>query len=252
MLAAKPHYNSDLAKWQEVPVPADSDQGNRVVWLHAANHCLYEWKVFNKSGEPSARLKTESGESNSIRPGFVPSAGNFRGASAFATIADGWLVGFNHGEFGAALYWFSLDGERSYQISDHQVVDFVALSDGIHAIEGLAHMGLSSGSVIRIGRPSASAHWQATTIVALPFTPYAVSVVPEDTMLITLSEGLVSLGSDRKIQNLLTKTPWRGLYPNSSALSPAQGRDQPSPSSHRVSGSCGSTRIARCSTRPLT
>jgi hypothetical protein len=146
VLAPMPDYISDLAKWQEAPVPDDSDQGNRVVWLHAANHCRYEWNVFNKSGEPSARLKSESSESRSARPAFVPSAGRFRGASAFAAVDGGWLVGFNQGEFGAALYWFSVDGEHSYQISEHQVVAFVTLSDGIYAIEGLAHLGLYSNS----------------------------------------------------------------------------------------------------------
>ena len=41
-----------------------------------------------------------------------------------ARVDDGWLVGFNKGEFGAALYWFSADGKQNYKISDHQVWEF--------------------------------------------------------------------------------------------------------------------------------
>ena len=32
-------------------------------------------------------------------------------------VADGWLVGFNAGEFGGGLWWFSFDGKRSKRIS---------------------------------------------------------------------------------------------------------------------------------------
>ena len=76
-------------------------------------------------------------------PEFTPAVGQFRGASAFARVGDGWFVGFNQGEFGAALYWFSLDGQRNYKISDHQVLQFVRVWDGICAIEGLAHMTIN-------------------------------------------------------------------------------------------------------------
>jgi hypothetical protein len=219
MHAADPNFCSQIATWREVPVPSDSDPGNRAVWFYAANYSRHEWEVFNDAGEPSARLKKAGHESRSIRPVFVPAAGEFKGASAFSAVDDGWLVGFNQGEFGAALFWFSLDGERSYQISDHQIVDFVALSDGVYAVEGLAHLGISRGSVIRVSRPNPAAHWQASTIVALPFAPYAVSVAPGDSLLMTLSESLVLFGRDHKMHDLCANAPWSGLYPNSSVLS---------------------------------
>ena len=75
----------------------------------------------------------------------TPRPVNFVALSAFARVDDGWLIGFNHGEFGAALYWFSLDGNRNYKISDHQVVDFISTPDGFLAVEGLAHLGNLAG-----------------------------------------------------------------------------------------------------------
>ena len=137
----------------------------------------------------------------------------------FSRVGDGWLVGFNHGEWGGALYWFSSDGKRNYKVSDHQIVQFFGLADGLYAIEGLAHMTMSEGSIIRISRGSDRLHWRADTFTKLPFAPYAVSVRQDNTMLVTLSDALVSIDGRGKVKTLLTNPPWIGLYPNSSVVS---------------------------------
>jgi hypothetical protein len=154
-----------------------------------------------------------------IRPKFVPQAEQFVDAARFAAVDDGWLVGFNEGEFGAALYWFSGDGRRSYKISEHQVVDFVRLSDGVYAIEGLAHLTLSRGSMIRITKPRADDRWAAAEVTKFPGKPYTVSVRRDETMLITLDGSLIAIGRDRKVETLLADFPAGGLYPSSSVLS---------------------------------
>jgi hypothetical protein len=77
---------------------------------------------------------------------------------------------------------------------------------------------MSEGSIIRIARPQPGAHWQAATVTKLPFAPYAVSVRRDGTMLVTLSDSLVSVGKDRKITTVLSDPPWGGLYPNSSVF----------------------------------
>src|SRR5207244_13251840 len=95
---------------------------------------------------------------------FVPKDDHFVGAGAVQQVNDGWLVGFNQGEFGAALYWFSNDGQQKYKISDAQVVDFMRTPRGIIAIQGLAHLSISEGSLIDIARTSDSKRWHSTTI----------------------------------------------------------------------------------------
>ena len=221
---AEPMYSREVTNWQESALPPESRQGERMAWFYAANYSNLEWHVFTQDGKPSASHGDDATGTRPARPKFTPKAGKFRGGSAFAAVDDGWLVGFNQGEFGAALYWFSGDGKRSYKVSDHQVVDFFSLPDGIHAIEGLAHLSMSEGSVIRIARPKPGAHWEAISVAKLPFAPYAVSLRRDGTMLITLSDSLVSFGSDRKIHTLLADVPWGGLYPNSSILLPDEQR----------------------------
>ncbi|HEX4129014.1 MAG TPA: hypothetical protein VHZ24_03150 [Pirellulales bacterium] len=216
--AAEPEYDRDLARWQEVPIPPDTDQGARTVWLYAAGYSKHEWRVFADHDHVGAQLVTEQPTKHDDHPKFDPKAEEFESASAFAAADDGWLVGFNHGEFGAALYWFDGDGERNYKVSDHQVVDFFRLSDGWYAIEGLAHGTTSEGSAIRIARPKGGERWQATEVTKLPYAPYAVSLRKDGTMLVTLSDAIVSVGEDRKVQTLLPDAPWSGLYPGSSVL----------------------------------
>lgn len=218
--AAEPEYPREVARWQEVSVPFQVDRGARMAWFYAANYSDNEWRVFAERGRICAQLTTTEPSEQRARPKFIPTAGQFRRASAFARVDDGWLVGFNQGEFGAALYWFSLDGKHNYKVSDHQVVDFFSLPGGLHAIEGLAHLTMSNGSIIRIARSEPSGHWRASTLTKLPLAPYAISVRRDGTMLITLSDSLVSVGASHEINTLLPEAPWGGLYPTSSVLSP--------------------------------
>ena len=222
-------YPRDITKWREFKVPPKSPLAPRMIWFYASNYSDLSWRVFTKNGKALASNDPEAPVKPSERPKFTPkvaarksdSAYNlFQGGSAFAAVDDGWLVGFNQGEFGAALYWFSRDGKRNYKISNHQIVDFVTLSNGVYAVEGLAHLSISRGSVIRISRPKAGAHWAATTVTKLPFAPYAVSLRRDGTLLITLSNSLVSVGPNHKVRTLLSDAPWGGLYPNSSVISP--------------------------------
>lgn len=216
-IAAQPTYPREIARWLEVLVPPKSDRATRKVWDLAANYSMDEWRVFSRGGRTCARLWNEKIEDGKERPKFTPAVGDFQGASSFAAVDDGWLVGFNRGEFGTALYWFSRDGTRNYKVSNHQVVDFFLLSDGVYAIEGLAYV--HTGSIIHIEKPPSGSGWRATTVAQLPFAPYAISITRDGTMLITLSQSLVSVGSDRKVRTLLADAPWDGLYPNSSVLS---------------------------------
>jgi hypothetical protein len=111
-----------------------------MAWFYPANYSRYEGRIFTKGGLQFAQSAEEPPQGDTERPQFASEAGQFRRASAFAAVDDGWLVGFNQGEFGAALYWFSRDGKHSYKISDHQVVDFFSLQDDVYAFEGLARL----------------------------------------------------------------------------------------------------------------
>lgn len=174
-------------------------------------------ECFKKNGKVFATLKKQF-LTQVIKPDFTPEAGQFKKATIFKRVDDGWLVGFNHGEFGAALYWFNHNGKSHYKISNHWIVDFFMLSDGIYAIEGLSHGNLSRGSVIRIAQSKKTKKWEVILVVQLPSTPCAVSIRKDGSVLLTLSNGLVSIGTDGKLRTLLENTGWEQFYPSSSIL----------------------------------
>lgn len=132
--ANKLSYDRNIAQWHEVAIPPWSDKGSRMVWDYAANYSELSWSVFKKDGQVLAQLNEEIVGNQSAHPNFTPVTKEFSGASTFFPVNDGWLIGFNHGEFGAALYWFSHDGKQHYKISNHQIVNFFIAKEGIQAI----------------------------------------------------------------------------------------------------------------------
>jgi hypothetical protein len=207
----------DLADSREVPVPPREDAASFMVWSYASNHSQLEWQVYPVKG----RICTKPHDPDNVtsaRPDFEPAADEFRGgATRFARVDDGWLVGFNQGEFGAALFWFSSDGQRHYRISEHQVVDFFPYAGGWAAIEGLGHLGLARGSIIRITRHG-TGRWQARTTLTLPDAPYAVAQVPYGPTLIVLGGSLIAVEALSRWTTLIDKAPWEPLYPHSAVL----------------------------------
>jgi hypothetical protein len=169
--------------------------------------------------EVHAQLASEPHPIRRDRPDFSPKTEQFSTGpeTAFMRVDDGWLTGFNVGEFGAALYWFSRDGQQQYKISDHQVVDFLSRADGIYAIEGLGHMGESRGSLIRIFRAEPGGRWQVSTVVELPGDPCTVSSRRDGTMFITSPDSIVAVAPDRKVTTLLHDPRW--YRPTSAVLS---------------------------------
>jgi hypothetical protein len=215
----------DVGQSSEIGVPPSTERVPHALWSYAANYSSLEWRVSVADGHICADLVPDTERLRTgARPAFEPEADGFRGASQFARVNDGWLVGFNHGEFGAALYWFSKDGRRHYRMSagrsDPQVVAFFPLGNDLGAIEGLAHLGLSKGSIIRIARTAAQDRWQVQTVVRLPAAPYAVAVPRSGPVLVVLWDCLVAFDGLRQVEPLLATAPWSGLYPNSAVLSP--------------------------------
>jgi hypothetical protein len=215
--AAPRSYNPDLSKWQEVTLPPASQAADRDNFFNAANNASVEWQIRKIGNTISAHQSENLVRKSSARLNFVPKAEHFTEAWAVQRVDDGWLVGFNQGEFGGALYCFSNDGRQKYKISDDQIVDFMSTSQGIIAIQGLAHIWLSEGSLIRIARNPDTHRWQAITIRKLTQAPEAFLHLSDGTLIIVLSDSLISLTPENKQTSLLESSGWGVLYPSSIA-----------------------------------
>lgn len=219
-MAAESEYNSDVTTWQDVTPPATWSRGTRAVWDSAANFSSLSWLVGRHGGKVVAELSSPQSElaSASPRPDFTPRADGLVGGRDVVKVDDGWLVGFNSGEFGAALYWFDPQGQTKYKISDHQVVAFIQSPSGIMAIEGLGHLGLARGSLIRLVRKNGHAHWQAVTVQKFDSEPYGYALSRAGTLYVVLNDSIVSISHDGKTRRLIRSTAWQMLYPTSSVL----------------------------------
>lgn len=212
-------HDPRVSTWLEHVRPSEAEAVRHSVWHHAANSSEVEWRVFLEEEEVRAvrfnRRDPPAGEHPPFA-GTIPA----RGRTRYARVDDGWLAASNRGEFGAQLDWYSPDGKQTYEVSDAQVVAFFSMHSALYAVEGLSHLGSSRGSVVRIDRGGADKRWSARTVAPLPSAPLAVAQRRDGTVLVTLSDALVTFARDRTVTKVLETTAWFDLYPTSSVLTP--------------------------------
>jgi hypothetical protein len=203
--AKSPDYDPDVTKWVEIKRPKDPH------YADVADAFDWQWIVARRGNKVYAHVVgwREVLKWLIARAPFVPRVNNpeFVDYKAFH-VRDGWLIGFNEGEFGAALYWFSNDGLRNYKISDDQVVDFMNTPHGILAIQGLAHMGFNFGSVIQIAEESKTGRWTSIELKSLPEEPQSFLRLNDGRMFIVLYSSLVLLNPDNHLETLTESALW--------------------------------------------
>jgi len=204
-------FPEDLSKWIVTDPPTlGSDR-----W-YAANHSDTEW-VVSISNDRVAVAPRDFQPTRSPLP-FNPREGRAQdalgGEQFVAKVEDGWVVGFNAGEFGAGLWWFAPDGERRYKISENQVSGFIHSTAGLLALEGLAHLTLSRGQIIRVTRGK-DRRWKASRFVDLQHAPETAFQEADGSILVATTDRLVRVHLDQKMDVLLSDTFWGGLYPRS-------------------------------------
>lgn len=138
---------------------------------------------------------------------------DFRGQISMVSVADGYLLGFDRGEFDGGLYWFSKNGKLRYRISDDQVVQFLTKGKKLYAIEGLAHGGMSEGSIIEI--KLLSQRWQSNKYLTLPSAPRGLDADSQNNFVVVCSDNLLRISSKKKIDTLVDRRTWKKFSPTS-------------------------------------
>jgi hypothetical protein len=96
--------------------------------------------------------------------------------------AGGWLVGYNHGEFGGDILWRPQHGGE-ITIAKDNLVAFVPVAGGLLGLAGLAHLGINEGRLLAFHRGPDDT-WKITTLMALGAEPRAYSLLARDTLLV--------------------------------------------------------------------
>ena len=221
---------TDLSKWVAMQPPKVGDER----WLAANNDIHHQWVVFLLDGRPSVRLRAvkrekgsadpEKQESYPPMPFKVPRGSAREGLAGewfSVKVPDGWIIGFNAGEFGAGLWWFSPDGNSREKISTDQVIGFFVTDAGLLALEGIAHGNTSVGRIIRLAK-GRDGHWRSEQFVDLKGAPETAVKGADGTLIVATHDRLLRVHLEtRKIDVILGNAFWGGLYPNSMILAPS-------------------------------
>ncbi|QHL87507.1 hypothetical protein GU926_08675 [Nibribacter ruber] len=193
--------------WKSYPVPTKEQ-------AKGYNLDSSDWQVFIKDNLVLATsdryFKPES------LPFGLPKgcSSDFGGRQTIVSFPDGYLVGFDKGEWGGALGWFDKKGKECLKISDDQVVKIVRVDDQVFAIEGLAHLSTSRGSLLRIYKKGGK--WQVEKYLGLPYAPEGLGVDSNKNLIVITSNNLIKVRKDKSIEVLIKDGFWSyGLYPNS-------------------------------------
>src|SRR5262245_58039948 len=203
-------YPDDLTQWVEIPVPKEGTDERRR-FFRAANNSSYSWVVSVSGKRVVARLAEQS-RAEGTMPDFpldvedVPES--YRRPFCAARVEDGWLVSYNKGEFGGAVWWFSADGKKRYEVESGNVWQFVATKDGIFAVDGLAHLTMNYGSIVRITKKDG--RWVGNTFAKLPAEGCAAVALADGTLVVGTASRFAEWGRSFDIRTAIVRVTKEG------------------------------------------
>jgi hypothetical protein len=217
---ADTEFERDLNNWLVVNPPSRDDWREYRHFFSQANHCDHSWVVKEDGGKVSVSLRDLSKSKPSTnRPPFeaiIHTHGSGGPAQTFSKVDDGWIATYNRGEFGAAVYWFNEDGTVDRKLSDHHIKRFFYDEDRIFAIEGIAHLSRSRGSIVEIVKKDGE--WECETFIDLLNAPAAIAKTSSSDYVIATSDTLLRANLNRQVHVLIQKGDWGSLYPTSVAV----------------------------------
>ena len=197
--------------WEKYTIPRDLDT------IISYNKLGGDWVVYRANNKVFVSLKSQYKAQDTLPFNIVPTESErwlFRGRRSFLKVDDGYLVAFYKGEFGGSVYWFSADGLNRLPLSYKGVRQFFQRDNKIYAIEGLAHLSISEGSIIELYKTGGN--WKDSLYITMPNAPYVAAIDDSDNIIVITSHGLYSIDRNRKIETLVHDGFWEGfLYPNS-------------------------------------
>ncbi|MFI5077189.1 MAG: hypothetical protein ACHQRO_07590 [Vicinamibacteria bacterium] len=133
-------------------------------------------------------------------------------------ISDGYLVAFDHGEFGGSLWWYDATGESRQRLWDAHVVGFVEIElPGRRVLagvaEGLDHLGHDEGRLAVVER-GASGAIEVRKLQDLTSAPRVVGPSNAAGAVVATGDGVIRIDRRGVVQNLAS-VDMRELYPQS-------------------------------------
>lgn len=202
-----PPGQHEVGRWKRIePATLTGDQRSSL------NNSPCSWDVSVRDGVAIAEAYGDAPPS--VPPGFrLPT--RWGPARVVERGRAGFLVGFNHGEWGGALNWYSDSGSSRGELLNDNVVDLLAVPNGFIVLTGLSHLGsdegratelVDTGTVFRIGRSA-----------DLGSAPRAAILERDGAAIVATTVGMSRISPSFQVTRLLSSS-WGRFYPVSLAL----------------------------------
>ncbi len=198
------------------PTPAQNsssyiDQGPPEGWVQApsskVNPALWEcagrggsWVVSEPQSSMTIKELDLDSEEQVVVPPQLKLTKEMVGKKSLLRTASGWLIGFDAGEFGGGLWWFSEDGSESTKLLSNNVHSIYETPDGIFVLAGLAHLSLDSGEIQQFIETTekVTLRWVAN----LGGSPEASTLAPDGQIVIASMRSVVRVDHGGKVHTL--------------------------------------------------
>lgn len=134
-------------------------------------------------------------------------------------VDDGWLIGFDAGEYGGALWWLSQDGSKRERLVNENVQGIAMLGSRIVVLTGLAHLSMDTGHAFDLTHGH-EGRWRAGLRTDLGASPLAFTVQPDMSIMFMTFSGVRRLEPNGKVEQL-SDGDFGFLYPGSVAVLPS-------------------------------
>ena len=141
-------------------------------------------------------------------------------------VRDGWLIAYDFGEFGGGIVHVAREGRRATIIDRDNTFLVERMPGGIFGVQGLAHMGLNFGRLVRVFGPAPSGSggkggggWHVVPVADLVRSPRAV-VRDGERFVFLRDRSVTALATDGKRRELYRSRGDTGL---SSLVRPGNG-----------------------------
>jgi hypothetical protein len=134
-------------------------------------------------------------------------------------VDNGWLIGFNGGEYGGSLWWYPSEPGPGKKLSDRNVRDIMLVSAGRAALVfvGVAHMGVVEGSVLLVTH--GDGNWRIQNRSDLPGAPELVMSSGTGGAVVITTGSIDRVSEAGEVEHL-ARPNYLGLYPRSAVLAP--------------------------------
>lgn len=134
-----------------------------------------------------------------------------RGRATSVRAGDGWLIGFDAGEFGGGLWWSDASGRHTKALGAGNVRTMVPRGQEVLVLAGSPSVDTG---VIYSYKPANDSPGDLVRIADLGSTPGDAALQSDGTLLIATNHAVLKLGSDDRLQTLWSASMGM-LYPQS-------------------------------------